>query len=69
MFCAGAPVTVEAATEQVWQAMRAYGRRPVKDGTPIEDESEAAEFLQTYVRQITETRVPLWQKLWPQLGR
>ncbi len=67
MFRAGAPVTVEAATEQVWRAMCAYGRRPVKDGKPIEDDSEAVEFLQTYVRKITETRVPLWQKLWPEL--
>jgi SAM-dependent methyltransferase len=68
MFRAEAPVTVEAATEQVWRALTAYGRRPVKDGKPIEDDSEAVEFLRTYVRKITETRVPLWQKLWPQLG-
>jgi SAM-dependent methyltransferase len=68
MFRAGAPVTVEAATEQIWRAMCAHGRRPAKDGKPIEDESEAVEFLRTYVREITETRVPLWQKLWPQVG-
>jgi len=68
MFRAGAPVTIESATEQVWGAMCAYGRRPVKDGKPIEDESEATEFLRTYVRKITETRVPLWHKLWPPLG-
>jgi len=68
MSRADAPVSVEAATEEVWQALHTYGRRPMKDGKPIVDESEAVEFLRTYVREITETRVPLWQKLWPKLG-
>jgi len=69
MLRSGVPVTIETATEQSWRAMRAHGRRPVKDGKPIEDDAEAVEFLRSYVRKITESRVPLWQRLWPRLGR
>jgi hypothetical protein len=52
-----------AAGRHALPILKSLGRRPVKDGREIENDSEAEAFLAERMAQVREDYVPLWQRL------
>jgi SAM-dependent methyltransferase len=52
-----------AAARHALPILKALGRRPVKDGNPIESDSEAEAFVAEHIAGVIEDYVPLWRRL------
>jgi predicted O-methyltransferase YrrM len=53
----------ETAAKHAMSILKVLGRRPFKDGTVINDEIAAVDFLASAYRPILEENVPLWRQL------
>jgi hypothetical protein len=51
------------AAKHAMSTLKILGRRPLKDGAVINDETTAVDFLASADRPILEANVPLWRQL------
>lgn len=63
----GSDNLIERATGEAMRLIVSRGERLLREGKPVENEEDALEIVRNKVRQITDDRFPLWQKLLPQL--
>jgi SAM-dependent methyltransferase len=63
----GADNVVERAAAEALRLTVSRGDRVLRDGKAVENEEEALEIVRNKVRQVTATKLPVWQKLLPQL--
>ncbi len=52
-----------AAAEHAMAILKGLGRRPFRDGRPIEDDREATRFLAENFQPVLDEDVPVWQRL------
>jgi SAM-dependent methyltransferase len=55
--------TVQAAARYAMAILKEFGGRPRRDGVPITDDSDAANFVTENVETIMTDYVPVWQRL------
>jgi hypothetical protein len=53
----------EMAAKHAMSTLKVLGRRPLKDGAVINDETTTVDFLASAYRPILEANVPLWRQL------
>jgi len=63
----GADDLVERAAKDALRLITSRGDRLFRDGKAVESEEDALEVVRGRVRQVTDTKFPVWQKLLPQL--
>jgi SAM-dependent methyltransferase len=63
----GADDLVERAAREALRLITSRGDRLFRDGKAVESEEDALEVVRNRVRQVTDTKFPVWQKLLPQL--
>jgi predicted O-methyltransferase YrrM len=55
--------SAEAAARHALSNLKALGRRPTKDGTLIEDETEAVRFIADNMKPVIDDLIPIWRRL------
>ena len=53
----------EMAAKHAMSILKVLGRRPLKNGTLINDETAAVDFLASAYRPILEEDIPIWRQL------
>jgi hypothetical protein len=63
----GAGNLVEHVAGEAMRLIAANGGRVLRDGKAVETEEDALEIVRNKVRQVTVDKLPVWQKLLPQM--
>ena len=59
----GAAEEVGIVAQHGLDILKRLNRRPLKNGKPIENDREAADFLAEYMQPLIDESVPLWRRL------
>ena len=52
-----------SAAQHALATVKGLGRRPSRDGRPIQDDAEALRFLAEHMTPVVEEQIPLWRRL------